>query len=540
MAADVTYQSDVVIIGGGIAGIVTALELLDYKRKVIIIDRDKSEKFGGQAITSFGGMTLIGTPTQKLKGIKDSPELAFQDWIDTAAFDEDDNFAKDWAQMYCHRSYQDIYKFVRKAKIHFLPAIMWPERGYYKPGNSLPRYHVMWGCGYQLTANLIKMLKEHKNASNLQIQYEHQVTDLEMSGKKILGCRGVMKNGSHFTVKAQNVVIAMGGVGGNLKVVKENWPKNLNKPPESLLIGSHPFCDGTSYKLAGSAGGVVKNIQNILNYPEGIRHPFPEFKDQGLRVLAPRSALWMQYDGRRFGPEPLLPYFDTNLAAERVCMQKKQYSWHIMNWKIALKELTLSGAEHNEAFRDKKFITLILNVLFGNKNLINRMIKESEDFITANTVEELAANMNKLTGSKDIDVDGMKQDILRYDAQIDRGEKFFNDDQLRRLESVRHWGGDRMKMCNFQKILDPGAMPLIAIRYQMLTRKSMGGIQTDLHSRVVDYKGNPVEGLYAAGESAGFGGGGINGKRTLEGTFVSNCILTGRVAARSICGEQNP
>lgn len=540
MAPDAFYQADVIIIGGGIAGIVSALELLDYNKKVLILERDKAQSFGGQALTSFGGMTLIGTPVQKRMGIKDSPELAFADWLQTAQFGKNDVLQKKWAEMYCHRSLQDVFRYVKEKNISYIPTVMWPERGYYIPGNSVPRYHIMWGCGYQLTNTLIRMLESHKNTRNLSIRFEHRVMDLVMSGQTIAGCRGELPDGNPFTAHADSVIIAMGGVGGNLEAVRKHWPASLSIPPETLLVGSHPYCDGTAYDMAESVGGQVTNVHYMLNYPEGIRNPSPVFKDHGLRVLAPKSGLWLRYDGRRFAPEPLMPYFDTHLAAERVCAQKKPYSWQIMNWKIAIKELALSGAEHNEAFRDKKFIRMLTNAFFGNKRLVRQMIGESEDFITASSLEEMAGKMNALAGTDDIDLDGMKMDIERYDAQIDRGEKFFNDDQLRRIAYIRKWPGDRIRTCRFQKILAPGALPLIAIRYHVLVRKSMGGIQTDLHSRVVNQAGRPIEGLYAVGESAGFGGGGINGARTLEGTFVSNCILTGRVAARSIGGEQYP
>jgi predicted oxidoreductase len=531
----------VIIIGGGISGIVTALELLGYGSKVLILERDCAGKFGGQAITAFGGMTLVGTPQQKLAGVKDSPDLAYCDWCDTAEFSETDTLPRQWARMYCERSYEDIYRWVRKHGVRFLATVLWPERGFFRPGNSVPRYHIVWGTGYFLTRMLIDYLEKHPNRKGLTVRFDHRATRLEVRNGKIAGCTGTnTATGDVFAAEADAVVVACGGVGGNLEKVREVWPKDWGYPPEDLLIGSHPFCDGTGHDMVGAVGGAVTNLDRMWNYPEGISHPFPQFERQGLRVLAPKSALWLDHTGRRVGPQPLIGYYDTYYAAKRICQMGAHHTWHVLNYKIAIKELALSGAEHNEAIRDRKLFRLIWNTVRGNELLVRRMIDESEDFIVANSLSELVDKMNALTGAKDVDLAAMKHDIRRYDEQIDRGERLHDDDQLRRIAHVRKWPSDRLRTCKFQKILDSKALPLIAIRYRMLTRKSLGGIQTDLESRVMDREGRAVAGLYAVGEAAGFGGGGINGRSSLEGTFISNCILTGRIAARSIAGVQNP
>ncbi|MBN2160809.1 MAG: FAD-binding dehydrogenase [Spirochaetes bacterium] len=541
MKSRTAYLADVAIIGGGIAGIVTALELLDKNLTVAVLDRDGPDKFGGQAITAFGGMALVGTPLQKLTGIQDSPELAFADWCDTAEFTENDELPRQWAEMYCHRNLGDVYRWIRKRGVHFLPSVLWPERGAYRPGNSVPRYHIMWGTGYYLMNQLIEELRGHPRAGKASLYFWHRVTSIDRSRGVIAGCSGLdIASGKEFTVKAGVVVVASGGIGGNVKRVKRIWPPELGRAPAELLIGSHPFCDGSSYDMAARAGGTVTNISSMWNYPEGVPHPSPQYPMQGLRVLAPKSALWMDYTGRRIGPEPLIGYFDTPHVAKIICNMKKQHTWHIMNWKIAVKELALSGAEHNEMIRDRKIFGLAKTVLRGNGPLVERMIRESEDFIAADSLPELVEKMNALAGNRDVSLAAMERDIRRYDDQIERGVAFHNDDQLRRIAHARNWKGDKMRTCKFQKIIDARAMPLIAIRYRMLTRKSLGGIQTDLQSRAVDKKGNPVTGLYAVGEAAGFGGGGINGKSSLEGTFISCCILTGRIAGRSIAGESNP
>jgi predicted oxidoreductase len=540
MTSKNTYNTDVVIIGGGIAGIVTALELLDKNKKVMLLDRDTPDKFGGQAITAFGGMALVGTPIQKIGGIKDSPDLAFADWCATAEFTDRDILPRKWAELYCHRNLEYVYQWIRKLGVYFLPSVLWPERGFYRPGNSVPRYHILWGTGYHLMNRLLDKLRNHPHAENASIYFKHQVTSIDQSNGAIAGCSGIdTVENRKFSVKAATVVVACGGIGGNIERVRQIWPSELGTPPKDLLIGSHPFCDGSSYDMVEKVGGTVTNVSYMWNYPEGIPHPNPQYHSQGLRVLPPKSALWMDYTGKRIGPQPLIGYYDTGHVAKIICHQKKQYSWHIMNWKIAVKELALSGAEHNEILRDRKLLALP-KMLLGNESLVKRMVRESKDFITADSLPELVDKMNALAGTRDVDLAAMEYDIKRYDDQIERGIKFHNDDQLRRIAHARHWPGDKMRTCKFQKILDKRALPLIAIRYQMLTRKSLGGIQTDLQSRVVDGKGNPISGLYAVGEAAGFGGGGINGKSSLEGTFISSCILTGRIAGRSIVGVPNP
>jgi len=131
--------------------------------------------------------------------------------------------------------------------------------------------------------------------------------------------------------------------------------------------------------------------------------------------------------------------------------------------------------------------------------------------------------------------DVLAEEIRRYDEAARRPRRDHDDDQLRRIAHLRRYRGDRLRTCKFASIDDPRAHPLIAIREQIITRKSLGGIQTDLQSRVLDTSGKPIAGLFAVGEAAGFGGGGVHGKRSLEGTFLGGCVLTARAAAAAIC-----
>jgi uncharacterized protein len=537
MASEKKYQADAVIIGGGIAGITTALELLEYDKSVILLDRDRRKNFGGQAVTAFGGMLLVDTPEQKRCKIADSAELFLSDWLRYSELTERDVFPRKWAELYCHTCRSEVYEWVREKGIKFLPQVVWVERGLYTPGNTLPRYHVTWGTGYALTRRLIDRMIHHANKNRLQLCFGHYVRHLDRSGSRINACSGVIEaTGEPFRATGDAIVIATGGIGGDLERIRKNWPADLGDPPERLFIGTHPYCNGELHDQTLAAGGAVTNLQHLWNYPGGIAHPKPRFAEHGLSVIPFRSALWMDYRGRRIGPQPLVGYYDNRFLWHRICQQRKKYSWLILNRKIGLKELAISGAEHNPAIRDRDILGLIRAILFGQKDLLEEMINDSKDFVTATSAEELAARMNSLTGSEDVDPGILSIDIAEYDAQIDRGPAFYADDQLRRIAQFRNFRGDKLRTCKFQKIVDPKALPLIAIRMHILIRKSLGGIQTDLESRVMNVQGEPVPGLYAVGEAAGFGGGGSNGRRSLEGLFISNCILTGRMAARSIVG----
>ena len=544
-----SYQADVTIIGAGIAGIVTTLELLDSGKKILLLDRNGKDRFGGLANEAFGGMTLINTPLQKLNGIKDSVELAIEDWKATGQFDEKDVWPLRWVEYYAKHSKESIYDWLKNKGVKFFPAVQWVERGDYGSdlgsGNSVPRYHVVWGTGYALCQTLIQHIEHHPNRANLNILFHHQFEDFIRQDGHISGCSGKIKgevkgeldqehSGEHFEAHSPTVVVACGGINGNLELVKQVWDKRYGEAPDNLLNGSHPSADGHVHEQVRKIGGVVSHLPWMWNYAAGIEHPHPKFDKQGLSLIPPRSALWMDAYGERIGPKPLITGFDTHDLCKQIGQLEHQYSWQVMNYKIAVKEIAISGSEMNPSFRDKKLIRFLKETLFGNKALVNWMIAECPDVIVADTVEELADKMNQLTGFDRVDAQSLKSDIEHYDAQISRGKAFYNDDQLRKLDHLRKWRGDKVRTLKAQKILDPKAGPLIAIRERLISRKSMGGIQTNLNSQVLDHQDHPIAGLYAVGEAAGFGGGGINGVSSLEGTFLSSCILTGRLAAKSI------
>ncbi len=534
------YQSDVVIVGGGIAGITTAIELLNFDKKVLIIDRDVEDNFGGLAKESFGGMFFVDTPHQRKSGIKDTPALAYKDWCSVANFGPDDELPKQWAKAYVYQSTSKVYDWLKKQGISFFPVVHWVERGLFKPGNSVPRFHMVWGTGAELTRVLNKKLLSHpKAATNLSLKYEHKVEELITSEKVIIGVGGVNESsGEGFKATGKQIVIAAGGMGGNIEKVRDNWYKPWGEPPEVILNGAHKYALGDLHDAVAQKEGSVTHLDKNWPYAAGVNHPRPKKEGHGLSLVPPKSALWLDYTGKRFGPIPLITAFDTRWTVEEICKQKKKYSWQVLNMKIAYKEFAISGAESNKAMRDKSWIGFIKTILFGNKELVHDMVDNCIDFVTADTIEELVIKMNELAGTDDVKLEHVKTDIEAYDAQIDRGTSYHNDDQLRRIAQTRQYKGDKVRTCKFQKIADPKAGKLIAIREHILSRKTLGGIQTNLDCQVMGVDGKPMDGLFAVGEVAGFGGGGMHGVGTLEGTFLGGCVLTGRVAAYAMAGKQ--
>jgi len=536
------FEADVLIAGGGIAGIVAAIELIEHGKTVIIFDRDEEENFGGLAKESFGGMFYVNSPQQKLTGIKDSKELAKKDWFSFAEFEDENSWGARWAEKFIN-STDEVYRWLRAKKVGYFPVVHWVERGLFKPGNSVPRFHMVWGTGYGLITALIDYLQKHKNNKLLQTYFNHKVEEIIFENGRAIGLKVIdEKNNEQLEAYGKAVIIASGGINGSQEKVRKYWHKDWGTPPEVILNGSHQYAVGDLHEQAEKLGANITNLNKMWNYAAGIRHLNPKRKNHGLSLVPPKSALWLNYKGERIGKVPLVTAFDTRYLVTKVCEQEKKYSWQILNKKIALKELAVSGSEYNDGIKEKKILKFLSSLLLGNKDFYNELVEHSEDFIIANSIEELAKKMNELTEDNSIDVDILRKTIEDYDSNIARGKKFHNDDQLRRIAHARQYRGDKVRTCKFQKIDDKKAYPLIAIREFIVSRKSLGGIQTDLQSRVLqkpDETGNQkiIESLYAAGEASGFGGGGSHGIRALEGTFLGTCVLTAKTAAEDIIKE---
>lgn len=530
------YSCETLVIGAGLAGISTALELLDHGHQVLLMDAAPREQCGGQANDAFGGMLLCGTPEQKRNGVRDSAELLLGDWCRAACFQADDIWAQRWARAYAEGNRRHVYDWLHSRGVRFFPAVQWVERGNHGDGNSVPRYHVAWGCGRGVVQALAGRLFGHARAAGLQTLFGHRVTSLIQHNGAVVGCQGAGPQGD-FEIQAEHLVLCSGGINGNLQLVRQHWDPIYGACPQNLLNGTDPRADGALHEQVRRVGGQVVKLGQMWNYAAGIAHPQPQFPQHGISLIPARSALWLEPSGRRIGPLPLVTGFDTHDLCKRIGHLPGQYGWQLLNWRIAIRELAVSGTDANPLFRDRKLLRLLWQTFQGNRALVRELLEHNPDVLAATRLDELAASMAALAGDGRLQLDVMRADIQRYDAAIDRGPAQHNDDQLRRLAQLRQWRSDRMRTCRFQKILDPGAGPLMAIRTRLISRKSMGGMLTDLQSRVLDVRGQAVPGLYAAGEAAGFGGGGISGRRSLEGTFLSNCIFNGRRAARSIANR---
>jgi predicted oxidoreductase len=532
-------NAKVVVIGAGIAGLAATLELLDHGRRVVLLDRCHPQEVGGLAREAFGGVFMVDTSQQRRSGIEDSVELALEDWLRMAEFEAEDQWPRRWAEEYVARSRDEVGGWLRGHGVWFFPVVNWAERGVYGNGNSVPRFHLAWGCGQGIVDGVWGSIERHPRRSSLEVRFRTRVTELLVDDGRATGCRVVSEDGGEEQeLPAGAVLLAAGGVGGNLDLVRREWPGDLGRPPEHLLMGSHYYADAAMHEEVKRLGGNITHISRMWNYADAVRHPKPRRPLHGVKLIPPRSGLFLDSTGRRYQDPPVLPTFDARFALERMSEDERWYSWLVCNWKIARRELDVSGSEHNPQIREKRLVRFLLSVVLGKPALVKYFVDHCPDFVTAGSLPELAERMSEVTGDGALDAGLMEREVRRYDAVIDRGKSLFNDDQLRRIAQLRAWRGDRLRTSKFQKIVDDDAMPLIAIRLQPMARKSLGGIQTDLGGRVLRPEGEPIQDLYAAGEAAGFGGGGLHGKRSLEGTFLGACVFTGRVAAQTIAGTR--
>lgn len=527
--------ADVLVVGGGLAGIVSALEALRAGLSVTVLDRDTPERFGGLARWAFGGMALVGTPLQARMRIPDTPERALRDWLRFGELDPADAWSTAWARHYVERSRADVYDWLLGEGLRFLPAVNWVERGRFGEGNSLPRYHVLWGAARELMVKLVAALRQADKGGRLRLLHRHRVTALEHENGRVVGLSAVDEtSGGLVRLRAGAVLLAMGGINGGHVECRANWPRQRPLPGQ-MLNGAHPFSDGALHRLvARTLGGQIVNAGEMWNYAAGIAHPFPQFPGHGLSTIPCKSALWLDHRGERIGPEPLVTGFDTHWLCQRVAEQARPWTWHLLTWRIAAREFAISGGEHNPRIRDRQFLRFLWETLFGNHRLVRQMQRESDDFLVDGTLTGLAAKMNALTCSHDIDAARLQATVDAFDGNFAGDDSLHNDDQIRRILHARQWRPDRLRTCRPAPLQARGAGPFIAIRLRLITRKSLGGLRTDLQSRVLDADAMPIPGLYCVGEAAGFGGGGAHGRRSLEGTFLPACILTARAAVRAL------
>jgi predicted oxidoreductase len=543
------HDADVIIVGGGLAGLVAAAELVEAGRKVIIVDQEGEQSLGGQAFWSLGGIFLVDSPEQRRLRIRDSYELALTDWMGTAGFDRaEDHWPRRWADAYVAFAAGEKGPWLRQRGVTFFPAVGWAERGGDNAtgrGNSVPRFHVTWGTGPGLIAPFVQRVRDGATRGLVTFRFRHRVDALTRTGAEVDGVRGAVLVPSEvargrpssrevagsFELKAGAVIVASGGLGANHDLVRSNWPQRLGRPPKRMISGVPDHVDGRMLAITEAAGGTVINRDRMWHYVEGIRNWAPVWTSHAIRILPGPSSLWLDARGRRL-PAPLYPGFDTLRTLAYIMETGFDYSWFVLNERIIAKEFALSGSEQNPDITSKSWRQVIGRVRAGVPGPVRAFMDKGEDFIVERELPALVKRMNALTGENLLAVEAVEHEIRARDRQLDN--PFCKDMQVTAIRAARRYLGDRFtRTVAPHRILDPDAGPLIAVRLNILTRKTLGGVQTDLDSRVLGADGAPVPGLYAAGEAAGFGGGGVHGYAALEGTFLGGCIFSGRAAGRA-------
>ena len=549
-------DADVIVVGGGLAGLAAAAELGDRGKRVILLDQEPEGFLGGQAFWSLGGLFLVDSPEQRRMGIRDSRELALSDWMGSAGFDRaEDYWPRRWAEAFVDFAAGEMRSWLYQMGLRWFPVVGWAERGGgfgNGHGNSVPRFHVTWGTGPGAIEHFVRRVNEHRQKGRIDCRFRHRVDGIDVEDGTVTGVHGAIlaedraERGQStnrdvsgdFRLSASSVIVASGGIGGNFDLVRKNWPVDrLGPPPKTMVAGVPAHVDGRMIGITEQAGGRVINGDRMWHYTEGLRNWNPIWPNHGIRILPGPSSMWFDADGDRL-PVPCLPGFDTLSTLKEIRRRGHEHSWFVLTQKIIEKEFALSGSEQNPDLTSKKWLEVLKSRLGakGAPGPVEAFKKNGEDFVVADTLEKLVEGMNRLAPEHHVDHDRLKAQIVARDLQVDN--PFAKDLQVIAINGARKYRGDRLiRTARPHKILDPAKGPLIAVKLHILTRKTLGGLETDLDARVLGADGEPVPGLFAVGEAAGFGGGGYHGYNALEGTFLGGCIFSGRNAGRSqFCG----
>ncbi|MFC7534079.1 FAD-binding dehydrogenase [Actinoplanes sp. GCM10030250] len=547
-------DADAIVVGGGLAGLVATAELVAAGRKVLLLDQEPEASLGGQAFWSFGGLFLVDSAEQRLMGVKDSYELAWQDWLGTAGFDRgvdspggQDYWAYKWAQAYVQFAAGEKRSWLAGLGVQWFPIVGWAERGGGLAdghGNSVPRFHVTWGTGPAVMEPFEKKVRAAAAAGKVVFKFRHQVDDIVRTGGAVSGVRGKVLEPSSaargtpssrtavadFELRAPVVIVTSGGIGANHDLIRRNWPARLGTAPRTMITGVPAHVDGRMLAITERAGGRIVNPDRMWHYTEGLRNYAPIWPGHGIRILPGPSSLWLDATGKRFRP-PDMPGYDTLHTLGSITATGYDYSWFVATQEIVDKEFALSGSEQNPDLTNKN-VWQLLSRIWQTPEPIQRFQKYGADFVIANTVPELVAGMNRVAGNTLLDPAAVKRQIDARDREMDNN--YSKDAQVMGIRNALSYVGDQLsRTAGAHKLLDSSKGPLVAAKLNILTRKTLGGLQTDLQGRVLDASGAPIPGLYAAGEVAGFGGGGIHGYRSLEGTFLGGCLFSGRQAGRA-------
>lgn len=554
-------NADVIVVGAGLAGLVATHELTSRGKKVALVDQENAANLGGQAFWSFGGLFLVDSPEQRRMGVKDSFDLAWNDWRGSAAFDrldDEDSWGAQWARAYVEWAAGEKRSWLNGHGISFLPTVGWAERGDLRAdghGNSVPRFHVAWGTGTGVVQPFVESALDAAARGLITFHHRHRVDALVFTGGAVTGVRGTVlapddaprgapsnrERLGDFELAAPAVIITSGGIGGNHDIVRRNWPPRMGTPPASMITGVPEYVDGRMLDIAGDSGVRLVNRDRMWHYTEGVQNWDPIWPRHAIRILPGPSSMWFDALGRRL-PAPYLPGYDTlgTLRYLRTTPDIAGYghSWFILSQKIIEKEFALSGSEQNPDITNHDRAGMLRDRLLskGAPAPVEAFKTRGADFVVADTLEELVAMMNKLTDEPLLDPVGIRAQIEARDAQM--ANPYSKDAQVQGIRNSRRYLGDRIARTAAQhRILDAEAGPLIGVKLHILTRKTLGGIQTDLSSQALGLDGAPIPGLYAAGEVAGFGGGGVHGYNALEGTFLGGCLFSGRAAGRHAAGQ---
>jgi uncharacterized protein len=543
-------DADVIVVGGGLAGLVAATEIADAGKRVIVVDQEGEQNLGGQAFWSFGGLFLVDSPEQRRLGIKDSFELALQDWMGSAGFDRDEDvWPKRWAEAYVAFAAGEKRDWLRAMGHRIFPVVGWAERGGYDAmshGNSVPRFHVTWGTGPGVVEPFERRAREAAASGRLTFRFRHRVDALSITGGTVDGVSGAIleptgvergqsssrKVTGDFTLRAQAVIVASGGIGGNHDLVRQNWPKRLGDAPKNMISGVPEHVDGRMIGITEAAGARLINRDRMWHYVEGIKNWSPIWPRHGIRILPGPSSMWFDATGTRL-PSPLFPGSDTLGQLQYIMSTGYDYSWFVLTQSIIKKEFALSGSEQNPDLTGKSWrMTIKRATNKGAPAPVEAFKTHGVDFIVRDNFSDLVGAMNKLAGDDLLKLEYLKAQIEARDREIEN--PYVKDTQVMNIHNARKYIGDRLiRTAKPHRILDPAHGPLIAVKLNILTRKTLGGFETDLDSRVFGNDGQIMPGLYAVGEAAVFGGGGMHGYRSLEGTFLGGCLFSGRNAGRA-------
>ena len=546
-------EAEVVVVGAGLSGLVAATEIADGGRRVLLLEREGEQDLGAQAWWSFGGLFLVDSPEQRRLGIRDSLELARQDWLGSASFEEpdgsDDHWPRRWAEAYLQFAAGEKRDWLRSMGHRVFPVVGWAERGDGRAeghGNSVPRFHLTWGTGPGLVEPFARRLAAHREAGRIALRTRHAVEDLLVEEGRVVGVRGSVlapddsprgagstrEATCEFEERAAAVLLATGGIGGNEELVRSLWPEELGTMPEDFVHGVPASVDGSGMLAAERAGARWIHRDRMWHYTEGIRNWDPVWRGHGIRILPGPSSLWIDARGHRL-PAPAYPGFDTTGTLRHLRTTGHDHSWFVLTRKIIEKEFALSGSEQNPDLTGKDWKQVLTRVRPGAPGPVQAFLDRGEDFLQARDVEGLVDQMNALVGEDLIDARALERTIRARDAEV--GNRFSKDAQITALRGARGYLGDRLiRTASPHRLLDPSAGPLIAVRLHVLLRKTLGGLETDLGGRVQRHGGASLPGLYAAGEASGFGGGGVHGHNALEGTFLGGCLFSGRQAAAGV------